>query len=132
MTRVKIGERVGAISHSMGNEAFFFGFGKYVGLTVPREAGGMMAKVICEGIDNALEELKALCEKEGKPFEDEEKKMLALIGNPRIELDNGNAIYGCECWWGPEAQVQKQLSEFKKVNEVDIVEYRKRASGAPS
>jgi hypothetical protein len=22
--------------------------------------------------------------------------------NPKIELDSGETIWGCECWWGPE------------------------------
>jgi len=31
--------------------------------------------------------------------------------NPRIDLDNGETVWGCECWWGPE---EKFLERFPK------------------
>jgi hypothetical protein len=31
------------------------------------------------------------------------------IPNPRIKLDNGDTVYGCECWWGPEEEIKKKL-----------------------
>ncbi len=24
--------------------------------------------------------------------------------NPKIKLDSGKIVWGCECWWGPEDQ----------------------------
>ena len=35
--------------------------------------------------------------------------------NPRIKLDNGTIIWGCECWWGPEDKIQKKVAEYKTV-----------------
>ncbi len=29
--------------------------------------------------------------------------------NPKLVLDNGDEVYGCECWWGSEAAVVKHL-----------------------
>ena len=29
--------------------------------------------------------------------------------NPTIKLDSGEIVYGVECWWGPEAEVQQQI-----------------------
>lgn len=29
--------------------------------------------------------------------------------NPKIQLDNGKQVWGCECWWGPEAQVMESI-----------------------
>jgi hypothetical protein len=34
--------------------------------------------------------------------------------NPRIDLDNGTTVWGCECWWGPTEAVQQQLEKFKE------------------
>ncbi len=29
--------------------------------------------------------------------------------NPKIELDNGNVIWGCQCWWGSEEAMAEKL-----------------------
>lgn len=31
--------------------------------------------------------------------------------NPRIKLDNGNTVWGCQCWWGPEDQIKRMIGE---------------------
>lgn len=31
------------------------------------------------------------------------------IANPRINLDSGDTVWGCECWWGDVTQMQKRL-----------------------
>ena len=31
--------------------------------------------------------------------------------NPTIELDNGQKVYGCECWWGPEEKVKSMIGD---------------------
>jgi hypothetical protein len=48
--------------------------------------------------------------------------------NPRIRLDSGKHVYGCECWWGSEAKIREQVSG-KTVVEVDIDEARAAAAG---
>lgn len=98
----QIGTRVGAILSGKNGVVEFLGYGTYVGDQVPEEAVGPMAEVMRE------------------------------VGgtNPKIELDSGKVVYGCECWWGGEEAVKKQLTEFNEVIEVDIDEiresYRKR------
>lgn len=32
--------------------------------------------------------------------------------NPLIILDNGKKVWGCECWWGPEEDVKKEIEPF--------------------
>lgn len=39
--------------------------------------------------------------------------------NPRIKLDNGDIVYGCECWWGEEKEFKKRYIDTAK--EVKIV-----------
>lgn len=29
--------------------------------------------------------------------------------NPRITLDNGSVVWGCQCWWGPEDAVKNSI-----------------------
>lgn len=31
--------------------------------------------------------------------------------NPRIKLDNGEVVWGIECWWGDEAKMKERLAE---------------------
>lgn len=44
--------------------------------------------------------------------------------NPRIDLDNGKTVWGCECWWGPADQTKKRFDKSCKWVEVDIDDHR--------
>ena len=39
---------------------------------------------------------------------------------PKIELDSGKVVYGCECWWEEEDRVKKILSTYDRIEDVDI------------
>lgn len=45
------------------------------------------------------------------------------IPNPKIVLDSGKVVFGCECWWGTESQIRKQIGS-RKIVEVDIDDAR--------
>jgi len=93
-----VGDRVIAISHSEGDKVFIFGFGKYVGDEIPVTAGGWMGDGLREN----------------------------QMTNPKIVLDNGKVVWGCECWWGDEEGMRKSLAD-KILVEIDIEEARKDA-----
>jgi len=99
----KIGDRVGAIlGTDKGDEVIdFLGYGNYDGEHAPVEAVGFMADCI----------------------NDANKKAPEIIKNPRIKLDSGSIVYGCECWWGGADAVKKHL-EGKTVKLVDIDQVR--------
>ena len=40
--------------------------------------------------------------------------------NPRIDLDNGKTVWGCQCWWAPEEKMKAYIDEFENVEEVSI------------
>lgn len=92
----RIGERVGAIHTTSADEVQLFGFGVYVGREVPGpEAAGWLADMVREmGHDN-----------------------------PKIVLDSGKVVYGCECWFGPETEVRETIGGRRAV-EVDIDQVR--------
>jgi hypothetical protein len=92
----KVGARVGAILEVNENNVKFFGYGKYVGDFVPQEAVGFLATF----------------------FKDTQKKC------PKIELDSGKIVYGCECWWEEEEKVKRILSSYDSVENVDIDKIR--------
>ena len=37
------------------------------------------------------------------------------IPNPKIALDDGQIVYGLQCWWGTEERVQKMIGDRKVV-----------------
>ena len=93
----KVGDRVIAVCGTrQDGEVEIFGRGVYEGDFVPEVAVGWLA--------DAIRENKVL--------------------NPRIRLDNGKVVYGCECWWGSEEQVMS-LMDGKTMVEIDIDEKRK-------
>ena len=53
--------------------------------------------------------------------------LLSGVPNPKIELDNGKFVFGCECWWGSEEKIKSMIGD-RKVIEVDIDEVRARWS----
>lgn len=100
MPSVKVGDRVGAICSGKGDTIKIYGFGTFEGNHIPEEAVGPFAE--------AMRELK--------------------VENPRIRLDSGEVVYGCECWWGPENAIREKLEAYKTILEVSIDEDRKRVS----
>jgi len=94
----QIGERVGAILGNENGKLNFLGYGIYEGDYIPYEGVGFMAELLTRN----------------------------EIPNSRIRLDNGGVVYGCECWWGSEAAVQKRLSERTDVILVKIDDVRKK------
>ena len=88
----KIGTRVGAILEVNDHHVKFLGYGKYVGDFIPEEAVGFLAAF----------------------FKETQKSC------PKIELDSGKIVYGCECWWEEAERVKKILSDYDNVETVDI------------
>lgn len=39
--------------------------------------------------------------------------------NPRIKLDNGGTIYGCQCWWASEEHIKREIGD-RRVIEVSV------------
>ena len=89
---MNVGDRVGAIAMLKDGVAEIFGFGVYKGKLVPNYEGdrGSMADDLKE----------------------------AQIENPTIELDNGELVYGCECWWSSEDKVNEMLKNCTEIKTV--------------
>jgi hypothetical protein len=103
MSKKEASERVGAIHAQDGETVHFFGYGVLEGDMRPGDddaplPGGLLGALVVE----------------------------TWRTNPRIRLDSGQYVWGCECWWGPEARVKKLLAAAEKVVDVDIDELRKK------
>jgi len=99
---MKIGDRVGALISKKDGVVRFLGWGTYAGEHIPGPEAGFLAPLLRE----------------------------AGLKNPRIDLDSGKSVYGCECWWGPPSIVDPMLAGAALLN-VDIDDERRRfADGA--
>lgn len=47
--------------------------------------------------------------------------------NPRIDLDSGETVYGCECWWGAEESIKEKISAYEKVEIITVSDARSEA-----
>jgi len=100
MADVKVGDRVGAymsVSHEDGT-AFFFGYGTYIGHEIPPNEGQMSLTSYLNGLRRS---------------------------NPKLLLDSGEVVWGCECWWGPEEEVKAEMAKLSKIIPVDIKDARR-------
>lgn len=100
----QIGTRVGAILSADDKNVYLLGYGVYEADEIPSTDAVGMGEMLRE----------------------------AKIPNPKIKLDNGKVVWGCECWWGPEEKVKAQVEASKQngrvVVEMDIDEVRKEVS----
>ena len=76
----KIGERVGALLCADDKLVQLIGFGVYVGDEIPPKEIGDLGFFV-------------------PPWP-----------NPRINLDNGFTVYGCQCWWGGENSIKDSIN----------------------
>lgn len=98
------GERIGAVFSAGDKIVEFLGYGRYDGEDVPGpEAAGAMAEVLRK-----------------------EK-----VANPKLVMDNGDVVYGCECWWGAERSIKNRIDAWSgagyEIREVRIADMRKLA-----
>lgn len=83
----KPGDRVGAILRVDAENKVLrhFGPGFYLGDRIPHDAAGWLAEGLKE---------------HGVP-------------NPAIQLDCGEIVFGCECWWSRVEQFEKILKQYE-------------------
>lgn len=81
--------RVGAILSSDKEEVRLLGWGEYVGDEIPPA-------------DTDPDSFLQMLHDNGIP-------------NPKIVLDNGSVVWGCQCWWDPEQKVLDSLGDRKVV-----------------
>lgn len=91
----KIGDRVGAMASATDSEVVMFGYGIYEGDHVPPPE-----------IIGPL-------------------GPVAPRSNPKIKLDSGEIVWGCECWWGDEEGVKNAIG-CRPVRTITPSEYRSR------
>jgi len=95
----KLGDKVFVVAWGDNDNIYFLGFGVYEGDEVPGEdVAGMMGSLL------RMREQK----------------------NPKLVLDNGDSIWGCECYWGPTDQF-RSFSNMRKIVPITVADYREEA-----
>jgi len=92
----KQGDRVYAVLSATPDEVRLLGFGVYVGNEVPPTPKGMIRTIF--GATTWAEFDCVVAEDTGTV-----PNPSARPTNPKILLDNGETVWGAECWWGPES-----------------------------
>lgn len=108
---MKIGDRVGAIESADSCAVRMFGYGVYEGDHVrPDDLPGVFGSLaeIREAAIEANGPEKQWTEAQRRTFN-------WLASNPRIRLDSGDVVWGCQCWWGPEAEIKKTIGDRQVV-----------------
>lgn len=97
MTNLTLGDRVEVFD---GDGSEFLGYGEYVGNV------SVYVIVMPDG------SIKSLKNAEQKPSDEEVTnlggELLEVENNPKIVLDNGRVVYGCQVWWQPVSGDPKQ------------------------
>jgi len=84
-TLARVGERVGVLRDANPEVVHLFGYGVYACDEVPTEdVDGCMGRLGLFGVKN-----------------------------PKMVLDDGTVVWGCESWWGPEAKVKASIGDRK-------------------
>lgn len=98
-----IGERVGAILSANDTEVKLLGYGVYEGdFEAPTGPFGAS----WERFDEIALETWGIEE-----FERRKADGCLRPKNPRIRLDNGERVWGQECWWGPEGKIKESIGD---------------------
>ena len=90
VAKANIGDRVGAVCEADDETVYFFGYGTYNGEQVIDQSLGVR--------------FLGMTPPEGHE-------------NHEIILDNGDKIYGCECWWMSEERMKSFIGDRKVVHE---------------
>jgi hypothetical protein len=83
----QIGTRVGALLSADATRVRLLGYGVYEGDLVPTEEAAAGSELL-----EAMQELG--------------------VHNPCIRLDGGGVVWGCQCWWGPEEKIKRDVEVF--------------------
>jgi hypothetical protein len=92
---MKANDRVYAVLCDDAESISLIGYGTYVGDEVPDEAAAGLAGFL-RGVVKV---------------------------NPRFVMDDGSVVWGCECWWGPQADFENMIAGRKVIN-VDMAAER--------
>ncbi|MCK9558593.1 MAG: hypothetical protein M0R50_11225 [Candidatus Cloacimonetes bacterium] len=110
----KIGSRVGAVCSADKDTVRLYGYGVYEGDFIRPDDTRTPFGTITEVQKAFIEHYKYPDGTTANQISEEHKKALnSLLSNPRIRLDNGDVVWGCQCWWGSVDRVKGMIGDRK-------------------
>ena len=113
MTTRQAGQRIGAVLAMGENEVRLLGYGTYDGDFAPPSARdpSELLDSILKDEPNFLTTINSTREQAIETL-----KQSPFFSNPRMTLDNGDTVWGNECWWGPEEAMKGRIGSRTVVN----------------
>lgn len=102
------GFRIGATLDSNDHEVRLLGYGVYAGMAVPPDDLVFLGITRAEMREQYRQALVA--NRTDLSPEEQEQLLLVLLQSPKLVLDDGQVVWGCECWWGPEEHVLRSIA----------------------
>lgn len=102
----KEGDRIGAMQKATDDEVYLFGYGTYSEEIPPADPKGQRGMV--------------------------DFTHHAGVTNPKLTLDDGTVVWGCECWWGLEDGVKDFIGDRKIIKVSPPYELESHTSTEPS
>jgi hypothetical protein len=121
MSEHDVGSRVVAIAKADNETISIYGYGIYEGdfqhpYLEPPDSDQVIEMLKRSGF--AQEDIDKL---QPEDIQQMIKGFTSVMGkNPRIKLDNGKIVWGCECWWGPVEWFEGNFIQGREVQEIDI------------
>jgi len=104
--RPQIGDRVGAVLYADEKKVGLLGYGVYEGTAKPPFGPFGTSREEYEGIIAQMKSSGELPADAEDPF---------VV--PKITLDNGEVVWGPECWWGAEDKIKAMIGDREIVME---------------
>jgi hypothetical protein len=111
MSGYKAGDRVGAVESSNEKQVRLFGYGVYEGDHVRPDTVPDIFGTTAELRETAIE----INGPEDQWTDAQRAAFELLARNPRIRLDSGDVVWGCQCWWGSEEKVTRSIGDREVV-----------------
>ncbi len=108
MSNPAIGRRVGVIRNTDQDTVYLFGYGTYQGSPIPPD--DVLEALWGISREALVKELAEVLAHEPTPEE-----LDWYFGNPKLVLDDGRVLWGCQSYWGDEDRVREAIGSRQVV-----------------
>lgn len=110
---MKIGDRVGAVLNADDEEVVLLGYGVYEGDFCPPGVTEPSFEALMGDPKTPWPTAAGTLGEKRAVYETMKASVVWKMAyrNPRIRLDDGQIVWGRECWWGPEEKIKAAIEK---------------------